>query len=311
MCKLMTRTVNDIRQLKGRFFCTKTLQRSKRTHPIQQKNLISIRTVYDRKTLADCLERIYRHVYEQIFGIDYSIFEKTILYYKEVKGQNISHKQAFSKALNKKVHKAAWFVRKRDTIEDMMHFYKEVDVYLFRQPYLMRRGGYRWYIRLINHIKNPSILEYGCGSAVLTEWLMEKFPTYDYTVADIPSATLEFVKWKKAKFNYDYTILTIGQGKEGIPLSKKYDLIICENVLEHTPSPLDIVCSFVDHLSFGGVLVVDFLNSPGGENIELAVMQRERVKKYLKENLIALKAIDEPKGNNGIYVREVIWKMNS
>jgi 2-polyprenyl-3-methyl-5-hydroxy-6-metoxy-1,4-benzoquinol methylase len=186
-----------------------------------------------------------------------------------------------------------------------MHFYKEVETYSFRQPYIKRYENFRWYFRPLDHINNPSILEYGCGAAILTEWLIARFPDFEYTVADIPSTTLEFVKWKKTKFDYHYLILTIGPGKDGIPLYKDHDLIICQDVLEHTPNPLEIVTAFVDHLSPGGVLIVDFVNAPGGENLEIAVQQREAVKNFLKSNLIPLKPIDEPKGNNGLYVKNI------
>jgi 2-polyprenyl-3-methyl-5-hydroxy-6-metoxy-1,4-benzoquinol methylase len=201
-------------------------------------------------------------------------------------------------------HKQLWFSKDRESIKDKMDFYKEVDIYPFRQPYLKRFGGMRWYRYLVKHFKCPSVLEYGCGSAILTEYLLEKFPTLKYTVADIPSTTLEFVKWKKATYGYPYEILTIGVGKDGIPLRKPYDLIICQDVLEHTPNPLDIVISFTRNLSLGGVLVVDFLAAASGENLTEAVEQREDVKIYLKENLAAVKAIDEPVGNDGLYTKD-------
>ena len=140
-------------------------------------------------------------------------------------------------------------------------------------------------------------------SAVLTEWLAQRFPHCRYTVADIPSTTLEFVTWKQAHFNPAYRILTIGPGKEGIPLDERYDLIICQDVLEHTPNPLEIVSSFIEHLSVGGVLVMDFLNAPGGENLQAAVEQREAVKQVLSQRLIALKAIDVPARSDGLYVK--------
>lgn len=80
-------------------------------------------------------------------------------------------------------------------------------------------------------------------------------------------------------------------------------MIICQDVLEHTPNPLDIVTSFANHLAPGGVLVVDFLNAPGGENLEVAVEQRESVKAFLRDNLIPLKLIDESRRCGGLYVK--------
>ncbi len=175
--------------------------------------LRSIRYMYYLKTFADRAEVLLGSVKEKICGVDYSVFDKTIAYYKDVKQCNISYKEALHKALDKNAHKQLWFEKSRDSIDDIMIFYQEAEIYPFRQPYLKRFGGFRWYVRLADHIKNPSVLEYGCGSAALTEWLAEKFPICKYTVADIPSTTLEFVKWKKETFGYNYNILTIGSGK--------------------------------------------------------------------------------------------------
>ncbi len=256
--------------------------------------------------VTDIFEKIYRRLKEKIIGLDYSVLDKTILYYKEVKKVEMSYEKALARALDKRRHKDSWFLKERTTEEDFMSFYQEVDVYPFQQPYLRRFGGFRWFVYLTSHIKNPSILEYGAGSAILTEYLIEKYPDYSYTVADIPSNTLEFVKWKKSKFNYAYNILTIGNGKEGIPIKKSYDLIICKNVLEHIPNPLEIVKSFIEHLSEGGVLVLDFFKGAGGENLQMALDQREDVKQVLKESLITLKAIDENKRNDGLYVKDTV-----
>lgn len=269
---------------------------------MDRKLLRSIGLAYQRKNYFDIVEVRCKKLRERFFGFDYSIFDKTICFYQETREESFTKEQALARAEDKAQHKQAWYKQERVSIEDKLHFYQEVDVYPFRQPYLKRWGGFRWYLDLVKHINNPSILEYGCGSAVLTEYLIKKFPKFHYTVADIPGVTLDFVKWKKTKYSFPYKILTIGQGKQGIPIHDKYDLIICQDVLEHTPNPLDIVNAFSEHLSYGGVLIVDFLADQGGENLHEAVVERDVVKKFLKSNLIPVKAIDEPSGNDGLYV---------
>jgi 2-polyprenyl-3-methyl-5-hydroxy-6-metoxy-1,4-benzoquinol methylase len=202
---------------------------------MQSDLLRSIKSSYGPKSsAADVTEVSLRKLREAAVGIDYSIFDKTIRYYEETKGQRISRQEAASKALNKAEHKHTWFKYDRKTPEQKMRFYEEVHVYPFRQPYNKRFGGFRWYRHLVSHAKEPSILEYGCGSAVLSEYLIDKFPRLRLSVADIPSVTLDFVKWKKTTYGYPYNVLTIAPGKEGIPLSGRYDLIVCEDVLEHT-----------------------------------------------------------------------------
>lgn len=261
-----------------------------------------LRSVYERRTPMDLGEKTFRVLKERLCGVEGAVFEKPRRYYWDVKGQVFSREAALAKARNKEEHKVAWFARDRSTLESMRHFYQEVDVYPFRHHFLKRHGGFRWYRRLVDHVPHPSILEYGCGAAALTEWLVGRFPECRYSVADIPSTTLDFVRWKQAAYHYPYTILTIGPGREGIPLHEAYDLIICQEVLSVTPNPLEIVGAFVEHLSPGGVLVTDFMNAPGGENLPAAVEQREAVKAFLRETLLPVKAIDEPSGCDGLYV---------
>lgn len=272
-------------------------------HPSTEQLLSEIRAAYQRPTLADRFETAYRSARERLLGVDKRIFDHTIRYYHEAKGVTMTREEALQRALDKQRHKDLWFRRDRGSIDEIRQFYQEADVYPFRQPFNKRRGGYRWYLDLVQHVPRPSILEYGCGSAILTEYLLHHRPDARFSVADIPSTTLEFVKWKQRTLRMPYQILTIGEGPDGIPLRADYDLIICQDVLEHTPNPLEIVTAFADHLTEGGVLILDFLNAPGGENLTAAVEQREAVKDLLRTRLRALKAIDDDGGNNGLYVR--------
>jgi len=261
-------------------------------------------SVGPKTNLPDTLEKGFKMTRERLMGVDLSIFDPTIQYYAECMGERVTREDALQRALNKKLHKQAWFDRERNTLDDIFHFYQESNFYPFRQPWHARFGGMRWYRHLVRHIEHPSILEYGCGSAILTEYLSRKCPDARYTVADIPSVTLDFVTWKKAHFGFPYTILTIGSGKAGIPLREGYDLIVCQDVLEHTPNPLEIVEAFVSHLRPLGVLLIDFIYAPGGENLNVSVAQREDVKAFLKDHLVTLKAIDAEGKNNGLYVND-------
>jgi SAM-dependent methyltransferase len=254
--------------------------------------------------LADHGERAARRAREALCGVDLSIFDDARAFFRDCRGEDLSPRQALERARDKKRHKQAWFVRARESVDAIMQFYREVDVYPFRQPYLHRFGGFRWFLNLVRHVPHPRVLEYGCGSAVLTEYWLRHAPHGRYSVADIPSTTQDFVMWKRARYGYPLTMLTIGPGRAGIPLREPYDLIVCKDVLEHTPNPLEIAEAFCAHLAPGGVLVLDFLNSRKGENLERAWQQRDAVKALLKADLIALKAIDEPRGYDGLYVKD-------
>ena len=256
----------------------------------------------------DNSERLHKRIREKLFGIDLSIFDDTIEFCKEVCNSHRSREQALQIAKDKAAHKKLWFIRERTSDKDYMHFYSESHFYIFRQPYSHRFGGFRWFVRLVDHIDNSHVLEYGCGSAILTEYLIRHFPNCEYTVADIPSATLDFIRWKKDKYDCQYEILEIGEGREGIPLERNYDLIICRDVLEHTPNPLEITEELIRHSNPGAVLCIDFLAAGKdvyvGENLSQALEQREGVKKLLSEQTICLKAIGDTMGDHdGLYVK--------
>jgi 2-polyprenyl-3-methyl-5-hydroxy-6-metoxy-1,4-benzoquinol methylase len=256
-----------------------------------------------RKTAVDRIEVGVRRLLERLRGVELSIFDPSIAFYRDHYSRNVTREEALRIALDKQAHKDAWFVKSREQIDDIFGFYQDVHVYPFRQPYNKRLGGFRSYLKWVSGCQHPRILEYGCGSAVLTEQLHRLRPDGEYHVADIPSVTLEFVKWKKKTYGRAYSVLEIGKGKEGIPLQTTYDLIVCQDVLEHTPNPLEIVTAFAEHLAPGGTLIIDFLNAPGGENLLSAAAEREDVKAFLKRSLQVVKAIDEPSGNDGIYRR--------
>jgi 2-polyprenyl-3-methyl-5-hydroxy-6-metoxy-1,4-benzoquinol methylase len=94
------------------------------------------------------------------------------------------------------------------------------------------------------------------------------------------------------------TIVDIGLGRKGLPLTGEYDLIMCTNVLEHTVNPDEIVRHFHDHLAHDGLLYVDFMNASGAvanplgsENLLEAVEKRDQTITFLETHLRAIKQI--------------------
>ncbi len=260
--------------------------------------------LFRHRTLLDRLERASRLAREKALGVDLSIFAETRAYLRQERGVAVSPEEALNKAMDKHGYKGVWESRPRDSVQDAMEYYREFDTYLFRHPYMKRHGGYRWYLKLVEAVPSPSILEYGCGAASLTEWLMTWHPQALFTIADIPSRTLDFVKWKKAHLSRPYQVVTLPTHSDEIPLSGFFDLIICQDVLEHTPNPLHIVTTFHQHLAPGGVLLLDFLDAVGGPNLAQAGRERTAVKEYLARELKAVKSIDENGTNSGLYYRE-------
>ena len=211
----------------------------------------------------------------------------------------LSAEETLVRAQAKAAHKQAWFSRPRNIEADYRAFYQEEDWYIFRQPWRYRL--YSWHF--ISKMLPPHgrMVEYGCGAACLTEWMSRRYPHYQYTVADIPSTSLEFVRFR-LRDRKNVTIKTIGMGKEGLPLTDQYHLIICVDVLEHTFNPEEICEHLCDHLLPGGLLYIDFLGSGwGGENLEEARQKRPTALEILCKRLRPLKAINEDDTVWGFY----------
>ncbi len=264
----------------------------------------TVKSVFRRRRNRYQRDYIWNYFKERVFGVDLSFLNDTIDYYAEEFGIHLTREEAYQRVFDKQVHKSAWFSKVRESDNEARAFYSEIDIYPFRQPYFNRLGGYGWILKLIRHVECPNILEYGCGSAGLTEWLMRNRSSAKYFVADIPSKTLDFVRWKKTKYQSPVQILEIGESREGIPVRRASpNLIICSNVLEHTWSPLQIVEEFIEHLQPGGILYLDFINEPGGENLERAAVERPTVLRTLAKKLITIKSIDDDGTNDGLYMK--------
>src|SRR5439155_6145436 len=73
-----------------------------------------------------------------------------------------------------------------------------------------------------------------------------------------------------------------------LPLRRAYDVITCLDVLEHVVNPVQVVRHVVAHLKPGGTLYVNFIEAPGGENLEESAAQRAETIAFLNETLEAI-----------------------
>ena len=197
-------------------------------------------------------------------------------------------------------HKSVFYERWLSTIRDrglddvaQAALYDEFTYYLTMLPYSHRHKSFHFLSRPLP--LGGSMLEYGCGTAIPTEWLLARRPDTYFTVADIPSRTLEFVKFKFKK-NSRVTYAEIPPGGVAA-LSKRYDVIVCLDVLEHTPNPVEIARLLARHLKPGGRLFVDFLAyeniQPGSAcNLYCAQQQRGEAIQVFNEQLIPVRAMD-------------------
>lgn len=185
-----------------------------------------------------------------------------------------------------------WERKPRTSEADYRSFYAETDYFVLRQMYLHRNDCYHAVAASMQRAgREGDFCEYGCGVAPVTVWLRPRFPSWRYTLADIPSPTLEFARWRfRGCVNVEAK--EVGFGFD-LPLNRAYDVITCLDVLEHIANPLEVVRHLVDHLKPGGTLHLNFENEPGGENLVESAAQRAETIAYLNralEGVIPLRA---------------------
>jgi 2-polyprenyl-3-methyl-5-hydroxy-6-metoxy-1,4-benzoquinol methylase len=244
----------------------------------------------------DRLERMWLLLCERLDLLTPESYLRDVVTYT-----GLSADEIIERAQAKDAHKQAWYSRPRHSEADYRAFYLETDWYIFRQPWRYRL--YTWHFLTTMLPPGGSMVEYGCGAACMTEWMSRRYPDYRYTVADIPSVSLDFARFR-LKGRRNVKVGTIGMGKEGLPLTERYNLITCVEALEHTINPDEICEHFCEHLAEGGLLYLNFQNTGwGGENLEQARDRRPAALKILRSRLYALKAVDENGTDWGLYKR--------
>lgn len=123
---------------------------------------------------------------------------------------------------------------------DLEHYYNHYP-YRSQQLDFWARCGYASYLdrlKLCGLRPDHAILDYGCGSALLTAFLTERgyahCAAYDRHVPRFSDASI---------------------------LSRKFDCIIAQDVIEHVPDPRETVRQFCNHLSAGGLLCIGTPNA--------------------------------------------------
>lgn len=197
-----------------------------------------------------------------------------------------------------------WDRKPRTGETDYRSFYAETDYFILRQMYYHRNQCFHVVAASMRRVgREGDFCEYGCGVAPVTAWLRPRFPSWRYTLVDIPSPTLEFARWRFRRFPNVET-KEPGFGSD-LPLTRMYDVITCLDVLEHVINPLEVTRHLVEHLKPGGFLHLNFLYAPGGENLVESAAQRAETVAFLNRALKAVVPLrtDGPEGEDGQYVK--------
>lgn len=145
-----------------------------------------------------------------------------------------------------------WNKKSPKTSEEITNFYRETENYVFDLAWWHRDYGRRKLtmaaIEACKRNNSNKILEFGCGTG--QDGILFAEEGFDVTLADLPSKTFDYAKWRVKKGELDLKFADSDQ------LTEKYDAILCFDVLEHLWEPQKMVEYLYQHLSNNGILLV-------------------------------------------------------
>lgn len=178
--------------------------------------------------------------------------------------------------------KNLWQKKTRNSLQRIFSFYQETDYFIYRQKWFNRHKAF-FDIALPLWLKPAGqFCEYGSGIGPVTAWLLKFFPNWGYTLVDLDCPVFDFAQWRFKQYS-KVNFKTVSAVK--LPLTKKYDVITCKQVLEHVPNSWALVRHLVEHLKPQGWLYLDYIHEPGQENLVASAKQRRQVLAYLQQSL--------------------------
>jgi 2-polyprenyl-3-methyl-5-hydroxy-6-metoxy-1,4-benzoquinol methylase len=211
---------------------------------------MEINTLNIRKRIPEPIKKCFRWLYR---GWDIKIDEATMKDLEEY--YNLKRKE-INRLLKSAGHLDAdiWWCLNPKTEEEIKKFYEYSPFYVFE---LVFWHGSRYQRKLrskIIELGQGKILDYGGGIGDLCIGFAQKGFEVDY--AELQGLKFEFAKWLFSKHNHNISVINLSQEK----IFKKYNTILCIDVIEHVKQPEILLKNFVDHLEGSGRLIITALH---------------------------------------------------
>ena len=138
---------------------------------------------------------------------------------------------------------------------DPATFYRESDIYLYHSVAFFLEGIKRPYYAILLHLLanlDGTILDYGCGAG--DDGLLFAQLGFNASLADVPSRSLEFARWRAQRRGH-----WVNSYEIGIDTIPEHHLVWCCDVLEHLPP--EAQPGLLDTLmSLGGTVFVNLVH---------------------------------------------------
>lgn len=149
-----------------------------------------------------------------------------------------------------RMHADLWKASRSRSEEEVKEFYTFTPFYIFELAYWHMQRDQRIFRKQVASCAHGDVLDYGGGIGDLCADLAERGLCVTY--ADVEGRTFEFAKWLFKKRNTSVDVINLSE--EG--LTKEYDTIICLDVIEHVPTPKELLIQLTSHIKKGGSLII-------------------------------------------------------
>lgn len=204
-------------------------------------------------------------------------------------------------AISGKTWEELWEQKPRDTLGQKFEFYKDIGAWsAFRQVFYRKDFNYRYFY---NKFCTPqsSVIEYGCGVAPMTNYLVERLGdnhNMRFILVDVSSEHFEFAKWRLSRKapNSKFKFVDVTEDNVLPMLDDTFDFICIMDVFEHLPNPLDVLYSLHSRCISGGHLVETWIDHKpedvSEDDLAVAAEQRSDGIAFLYENFDLVENLD-------------------
>ena len=208
-------------------------------------------------------------------------------------------------AVSEKTFEDIWQQAPRKTITEIFNFYKDQGSWsAFRQS-VRHKDLESLHLSIFNAAINLGILkekshvcEYGCGVAPFITTFLKYCPSVmqmSFTIADVECEHFNFAQYKLNKIKSDRSLKNIDLNfiiinpSELPKFYKPVDVLLCFEVMEHVPSPMDVIVNIDNQMIKNSLYIENFIKSEinetdDGPDLKTAQAERPSYYQFLERN---------------------------
>lgn len=156
----------------------------------------------------------------------------------------------------------------------------------FKTPAILYRWDCIFKLLSLRTETNKTLIDFGCGTGYLIEYLKSKNPSLNYIGIDNSKTGLDVARTEIQDVSFFQ--LNLGSddvNKNNLGLHQKADYAVCSEVLEHLDYPVEFLRNIKDFMKPGSKMVITVPGGPMGEFDRLIGHRKHYTKEILSKEI--------------------------